>query len=217
LIKSVNNFIDFLQKLLSNENYINFISIIVVATTTYFVTKYNASKPNRIRVKQLQLENVYLPLHRLFLDIPSKTTAENALLYSKKIDDILNQHYVLVFPQLHKLNSSLSNELRANKNYNEILHIMKHQVDTDYELLKKVLGYPSENLYSIFIRMTFKQKAEYLVSCADLILIFGPIFLGPGIMISINPSWALLVSIVFSCLGIHIAFKLSDWVNNLKN
>jgi len=48
------------------------------------------------------------------------------------------------------------------RNYIVPLRILKHQVDTEYELLKKALGYPSENFYDIFIRMTKKQKWLYI-------------------------------------------------------
>lgn len=113
--------------LINNENYINYISIIVVALTTYQVTKYNASKPNKLKVKQLQLENIYLPLFRLFENIPSDISKADAIfLILKKITNILDNNYILAFPQLHKLNLILKQNILSNENYSETLRIMKH-------------------------------------------------------------------------------------------
>ena len=85
----MNDILQFIKNIfdtfINNDNYINFISIIVVAITTYHVTKYTTLKPNRLAIKQSQLENVYLPLHLLLINLPQSVSKSNALAYSKKI------------------------------------------------------------------------------------------------------------------------------------
>ena len=78
----------------------------------------------------------------------------DAFAYNKKIGNILDRHYVLAFPQLHRLNRTLKEQLVADLDYTETLQTIRHQVVIDYELLKKALGYPSESFRDLFIRMT---------------------------------------------------------------
>lgn len=153
------NILNGLKKLIllitNNANYINFLGTIIVAFTSYKVASYNASKPNKIKVKQLQLSNVYLPLFRLLENAPDNLSLQKAIYIHKKITNILDANYELAFPQLHQLNKSFGSD------YQKYFHRIKHIVATDYELLKKALGYPSENFVTIFIRMTFKQKNDF--------------------------------------------------------
>lgn len=177
----MNSILEYIQNIflqfLNNENYISLISIIVVAITTYYVTKYTTLKPSHLAIKQAQLENIYLPLHLVFRNLPQSISQSNALVYSKKISNILDRHYLLAFPQLHQLNQMLKSDIINNSDYEKILRIMKHQVDIDYELLKKRLGYPSENFHNIFIRMTFRQKAEFIVAWLNVFWMLIPIIL----------------------------------------
>ena len=154
---------------LGNTNYINFFSIIVVAFTSYQVAKYNASKPNKLKVKQSQLEFVYLPLYRLSIRNPHTISLTKAADIQKEIATILDEHYILAYPQLHTLNAELERTLYFKNGYNEVLKKIFHQVSVDYELLKKALGYPSENIFSIFIRMTNNQKMEYVLSRLNIL------------------------------------------------
>ena len=154
---------DFLTALINNENYVNAISIFVVAFTSYQVAKYNALKPNKLKIKQQQLEKVYLPLIRISLDLPKTLSPKQALEIQQKIDKILDEHYELAYPQLHQLNDELVKSIHSSKGYCEILNDIFHQVSIDYELLKKQLGYPSENMFNLFIRMTKRKKVEFLL------------------------------------------------------
>ena len=154
---------------LGNTNYINFFSILVVALTSYQVAKYNASKPNKLKVKQAQLEFVYLPLYRISIKNTQNLSLGQAIEVHKKIAIILDEHYVLAYPQLHTLNTELEKALYFETGYNELLKKIFHQVSVDYELLKKALGYPSENIFSIFIRMTNKQKLEYALAYLNVL------------------------------------------------
>ena len=63
---------------LNGENYINLFSIIIVAVTTYWVTKYNVLKPNKLNIKERQLDNIYLPLYKLFFEVSDEISPERA-------------------------------------------------------------------------------------------------------------------------------------------
>ena len=114
------------------------------------------------------MDFVYLPLYRISIRHSCSLSLEQALDVQMEINNILDKHYVYAYPQLHTLNEQLKNALANQRGYNEILRIMFHQISVDYELLKKVLGYPSENLISIFIRMTNPQKLEFALGYLNL-------------------------------------------------
>lgn len=166
----------FLTTLINNENYVNAISIFVVAFTSYQVAKYSALKPNKLKIKQQQLENVYLPLIRISLDVPKALSTKQALEIQQKINKVLDEHYELAYPQLHQLNDELAKAIHKSRGYCEILNDIFHQVSIDYELLKKQLGYPSENMFNLFIRMTKKKKLEFLLGHLNMIWICFIIF-----------------------------------------
>ena len=188
---------NFVLQLLNNENYIEVISMIVVAVTSYRIARYNASKPEKLKIKQLQFTNVYLPLFRVFSTLPHDITYNEATNFHADIYAILDKHYELVFPQLHELNQKLETDLLIKRNYQKTLLIMKHQVDVDYELLKKTLGYPSANFYDIFVRMTIHQKIMLIFSvlnfCAFLwlCLILLTAFSRP-----VNPNLLIISSVI---------------------
>lgn len=202
---------------LNNENYIETLSIIVVAITSYHIAKFNASKPNKLKIKQLQLTNVYLPLYRIFSEIPDDLPLSKALSIHNKTSNILDKNYELVFPQLHKLNSELKQCILSQDSYNSKIKIMKHQIEIDYELLKRTLGYPSENFLGIYKHMTFKQKAEFIISWCNVLWIIAP-----AIIIYI---WQRHFPDSFNLTGFWIVFfiimfvelRINRWVKNLKD
>ncbi|MBQ8429066.1 MAG: hypothetical protein IJX30_03105 [Clostridia bacterium] len=201
-------------EIINNANYISLISIFVVAFTTYRATKYTSTKPNRMAIKQSQLEKVYLPLFQIFDDVNLPLSIEEAQNYLNKIAEILNKNYVLAFPQLHVLCKELSHNIANNSNYNDTLRIIKHQVNIDYQLLKKHLGYPSENFHDIFIRMTIKQKLLSLLPWIDALWLFPVAILSiilaefsnlPGLLVfCIMIISAIIMSLVIILLKRHI-------------
>ena len=201
---------------LSGENYINLFSIMIVAVTTYWVTKYNALKPNKLRIKEQQLDNIYLPLYKLFHKMSDIVSTEEAIKYYDELLKVLEDNYLLAFPELHDLANALDNALKNKGNHTQILKRIKHQVGIDYELLKKALGYPSKNWHEIFIRMTFKQKVESIISWANVISIFIPVVL-------IYPLTKYFsISGIYICVGSYfiimfILNRLNLWSKNLKD
>lgn len=212
------DFFDAFMKLINNENYINFTSIVVVAISSYHIAKYNASKPNKLKIKQLQLSNVYLPLHRIFKNIPESPTKKQVLEVSNKVTNILDKNYELVFPQLHTLSKTFKSDIVKNGDFLKTLKNMKHQIDTDYELLKKSLGYPSENFYSIYVRMTFKQKATFIVSWINVFWVFAPVIIFTVFVpyLPKNTSAIIFAIALFAAFSIFM-WTINKWINNLKD
>ena len=75
-----------------NANYINLFGTIIAAFISYKTARYTASRPNKIKVKQLQLSNVYLPLFRMFESVPDDLTLQKAVYLHKKITNILDKN-----------------------------------------------------------------------------------------------------------------------------
>ena len=213
LLDSLKNII---TKIFNNSNYINIISIIVVAFTTYKVTKYTTTKPNRITIMQSQLEYVYLPLFRLFENITLPIQKDHASKICNEMFQILDKHYMLVFPQLNKLYQQLSKDIDNNLKYNETLYSIKHQINVDYNLLKKSLGYPSENFGKIFYRMTLKQKIRYIYPWIDatwLLWAMIPVYIIIKIF-KISRIWFILLILLSVILFIPIIQKIKKYINS---
>lgn len=198
----------------NNANYINFLNMFVVAFMSYKIAGYSASKPNKIKVKQLQLNNIYLPLFRLLENIQDDLSLQKAIYIHKKMTNILDANYELAFPQLHQLNKSFGHAILKNSDYQMYLHKIKHIVATDYELLKKSLGYPSENFFTIFIRMTFKQKMYSLISWVNVILVF---IVFTSTLFSNSSNHFVHDMLSLSIVMILPVIIINIWVLNLKD
>lgn len=214
--QSNNAFFEFVN----NGNYIELFSIVVVAITTYFVTKYTILKPEKQKIKQQQLNSVYLPLFRLFHNLPENIAKAKALEYHRKISNILDKYYEFVFPGLHELNDELRSQILKNRDYISTLRIMKHQIDIDYDLLKKSLGYPSANFIDIFIRMTVKQRVLWILSWVNAFYILAPIiFCIPlsRILLNLRSSTPIVLGSVIYIFVFIILLKINLWVQTLKD
>ena len=216
MVEIINTLKNSLVNFASNENYINIIGIIVVAITTYRVTKYSVLNPYRLKIKQQQLEYVYLPLFRLFSDMPQDISKTSALSFYEKISNILDKHYVLAFPQLHRLTLALKTDILKDLDYIKTIYSLKHQVDIDYELLKKSLGYPSENFYSLFVRMTPKQKYLCLSPLIDSLWILVPCFITFPLL-KILGIYSIFIFIPITLICGFILRKLNKFANSLKD
>lgn len=210
------NLTDLLSKFFNNENYISILGIFIAAFTTYRVTKYSALKPYRQNIKQSQLENVYLPLFRLLDKMPSDINKYSAITYNKKISHILDKNYLLSFPQLHRLNDTLKCEILTDKDYEKTLRIIRHQVCVDYELLKKSLGYPSENFFEIFSRMTKKQKLTCIFPWIDAFWLFIPALVS-YVLKDFFGKYILLIAILLSLFGAFSVYKLKTFIDAMND
>lgn len=140
----------------------DYIKVIVPSLITYLITKYSLSKPAKYEIKKQQFENVYLPLYLLTKQMMKPGEySKNLSLYIKKVDKIIFKNYQFVFPKTLKLFEKVK-LLEHSKNQN-IYHIMnfEFQIDTDYEKLKRELGYPTNSFFEIFKRLSWFNKIIY--------------------------------------------------------
>ena len=207
---------ELLISFLNNENYSSFTGLIITVYTSFLIAKLAAYWPNKLKVKQMQLDLVYLPLYRLFINLPPNINKKQALDLYEKINSILDEHYELALPQLHSFNLQLKESILEDRDYNKILHNIFHQVSVEYELLKKSLGYPAENSISIFIRMTSKQKCESIMSIVNVLWITSPIYAGIFAFLtssvdSLSASLGVFIFLTLPVLGLnHLVQKMKD-------
>lgn len=112
---------------------------------------------------------VYLPLYLLttqYISKPKKQVITNVGLYIKKVDKLIYKNYPLVNPKTLKLYEALKIEVsKSNFNFYFVSNF-KYQVITDYNVLKKELGYPSDNIINIIKQLNYLDKILFL---SDLI------------------------------------------------
>lgn len=162
---------------LNNSIFLQVFATIAASASSFWAARHSTSRPQKLHIKQLQLEHVYIPLYHVFMGLPQTLNTKQALYVHKKMSSILSKHYELAFPQLHSLNQELKTAILTNGDYNEKVHTIFHQISIDYELLKKELGYPSENFLSIFTRMTNKQKGLTIISYVNVFMCASPIWI----------------------------------------
>ncbi|ALU14562.1 hypothetical protein ACH52_1782 [Eubacterium limosum] len=132
------------------------------AIIAYIPARYNATKPMKLEIKKRQFEDVYLPLYKTIHKTDPKLMSDKD---KKTVLDIIKtiteSHIELVFPTLSKL--LLTSPIMIDEIYENI--------DTEYLLLKKTLGYPSENFFALFKRLSRKEKVLIIAPFIAIILI----------------------------------------------
>lgn len=204
---------------------IKIFSVLITVISTYFVAKYNSNTPRRLKIKQKQLDKVYLPIYKLLLpNIGSDVSKETALDLATNIQNILWDNYEFAYPTLHLLLKKFTSDIDSNNNYQATFNKICYQVSIDYDLLKKSLGYPSENLFGIFRRMNVQDKFSEILGWVNMFFLLNPIILIPlSIIPFINRNFLkLLVSnyILFFLLVIiqmHKKSSLDHFLNETNN
>ncbi|MBN1058586.1 hypothetical protein [Clostridium botulinum] len=164
---------------LTNDTLIKIITVIFTTVTTYLIAKYNSNTPRNLEIKQRQLDKVYLPIYKILVndfgyDI-DKNTAKN---YADKIKPILWDNYELVYPHLHKLFKDFYFAVNSTSdNYQKIYNEICYEIKTDYNLLKKTLGYPADSYLGLFFRMDMESKFREIFGWLNIILLFAPVIL----------------------------------------
>lgn len=195
---------------------INLISILITVFTTYRVTKYSVQKPNRLAIKQKQLDNAYLPLYLIFKDSPETISKLAAISYFKRMQSILSKNYILIYPELHDMHKCFGERLRNNQDYAPLFAAIKYQINIDYHLLKNDLGYPSTSKRDVFKHMTWKQKFARFPEEFDWLWICLS-FLLPILFKDLLGGWlSVFLSIVLSFITVFVIRKLRILTKKLK-
>lgn len=210
---------------ISGEDIIKIFSVLITVISTYFIAKYNSNTPRRLQIKQKQLDTVYLPIYKLLLpNIGSDIPKEMALHIATNIQNILWDNYEFAYPTLHLLLKKFTFDIDSNNNYQETFNKICYQVGIDYDLLKKSLGYPSENLFGIFKRMTIQDKFTEILGWINMFFLFCPLILIPlSVIPFVNQNFLKLLTANYSffllliIIQIHKKSSLDHFLNETNN
>lgn len=149
---------DFLKSIIESAK------ILIPSLITLLVTKYTLCKPQKQEIQKKQFERVYLPLYLLTQQYLASNYSKTSLpIYFKKIDKLVYNNYPLVYPKTLKLFAKLKTAYNSS-NFNKYhLANFQYQVESDYEKLKRALGYPTNSLFDFFKRLSFFNKIIYIV------------------------------------------------------
>lgn len=160
----------------TSNNLVEIFATFITITGTYFITKYQIINPNKIFIKQQQLENVYLPLYRLVIDpgtkVLDKIASDNIF---NKIENIIDENYLLLYPDLLESYSDLKRSVETNTQIEQSYTKFCNIIFYDYEKLKRYLGYPSESYKDFFSRVDTPTKLKEILSYFNLLILFSPI------------------------------------------
>lgn len=140
----------------------DYAKVLIPSLITYLVTRYSLLKPRRYEIRKEQFEKVYLPLYLLTKQLlASKDYQKNLPIYTRKFNKIVSQNYHLVYPKTIKLFDKL-----CNSNCSEEINLyhltnFEYQIYSDYEKLKRELGYPTSSFYDFFKRLSRFNKIMY--------------------------------------------------------
>lgn len=151
------------------DNFFKLLLVIIPSVITYFITKYNVQKPTKIQTKKAQFEKVYLPLYKLTYNKSEKTPTDELNQIAVQINKIIEKNFEFVFPGMQSLVDDLLEALKEphkkvkNLYYREIATELFHQINYDYEILKKQLGYPCKGTWQSFKRMVASKKIVFIL------------------------------------------------------
>ena len=145
-----------------NPQLIEYVKILLPSLITYLVTRYSLNRPRKNDIREKRFNFVYLPLYRITKQLltPDKYK-KNISLYIRKVDKIIYQNYQFVFPKTLKLFNRLKEEFQKEKPNLYHLSNFEYQIDSDYEKLKRELGYPTDSFVDFFKRLNFLDKLMY--------------------------------------------------------
>lgn len=176
----------------------DYAKILIPSLITYFATRYSLTRPYKYKIKEKQFDLVYLPLYLLttqYISKPKEQVITNISIYIKKVDKLIYKNYPFVNPKTLKPYEALKIEIsKSNFNFYFISNF-EYQVITDYNILKKELGYPSDNIINFIKQLNYLDRLLFfanlafiglaLISITTLILCiyegqllqsFGPLF-----------------------------------------
>ena len=160
----------------------DYAKVLIPSVITSFVTRYSLNRPRKYDIRKRQFEEVYLPLYLLTKQLlTADNYQENLSLFAKKFNKIVYANYPLVYPKTIKLFKKLISSHSDGKRNTYHLANFESQINTDYEKLKRELGYPTNSFFDFFKRLSGFNKIMY----------------GLFICISVFTIWAIIDSFLF--------------------
>lgn len=153
----------------------DYAKIVIPSLFTYLATRHSLNKPHKYDIKTKQFDLVYLPLYLLTLQYISDAKGnikDNLPIYLKKVDKLIYKNYPYVFPKTLKLFHELKIEASKERMNAYFISNFEYQVITDYNSLKKELGYPCDSLFNLIKRLNFWDKILFFVNfiCGSLFI-----------------------------------------------
>lgn len=143
--------------------FTDYVKVLIPSLITYFVTRYTLSRPRKYEIREKQFNLVYLPIYLLTKQlIATGNVNQNIDLYFRKIDKIIYKNYQYVFPKTIKLFDKLKYEYGKESQNNYHLNNYIYQIESDYEKLKRELGYPTSSVFEFFKRLSRFNKILYI-------------------------------------------------------
>lgn len=157
------------------EEYLSIISdyfkILVPSLITYLVTRYSLSRPRKYEIRSKQFDFVYLPLYLLSKQLISdRFSNENLSMFIRKANKIIYKNYPFVYPKTIKLFNKMKDSTDNGKKNTYYVTTFIYQIESDYEKLKRELGYPTNSFVDFFKRLNKIDKIFYFFSLLLLVL-----------------------------------------------
>lgn len=192
------------SKIIPDEFYpiiSDYAKVIIPSLITYFVTRYSLNRPRKYEIRKKQFENAYLQMYLLTKQLNPEKYNGNLSLYIRKMDKIIYKNYPLIFPRTLKLFHKLKSSISENTFNGYHLSNLILQIDSDYEKLKRDLGYPSNSFLDFFKQLSWFSKLMYLVLIATILFVIYAIcssfllFLSGDILNAISALFCAAVAI----------------------
>lgn len=147
----------------------DYAKILIPSFITFLITLYGYIRPKKFAIKEKQFELVYLPLYLLvkqYLRSPEEIQ-NNFQIFIRKVDKLIYKNYQFVYPKTLRLFENLKTS--SPKELPKLFQIsnFEYQVISDYEKLKRQLGYPTNTFLDFFKRLNKIDKIIYFI---DLML-----------------------------------------------
>ena len=198
------------------EEYYSVISdyakILIPAIVSFLVARFTLMHPKKRVIKEKQFELVYLPLYLLVKQYLENhnNEKENISLFIRKANKLIYKNYQYVFPKTLKLFDILKAEsLKISPSEYHISNF-GYQVISDYEQLRRELGYPTHSLIDSVKRL---NRLDKIIFFAHLFVSFTGIFCVANVYILfINKSYGELFWNLITLCVIALLFYIMSQI-----
>ena len=144
---------------------LDYAKIAIPSLITFLATRYGLMRPKKHAIREKQFELFYLPLYLLVKQYlcSSEDKQKNLHLFIQKTGKLIYKNYQFVYPKTLRLFDIL--KVESSKTKPNIYHIsnFEYQVISDYEKLKRELGYPTNTFLDSFKRLNKLDKLIYFL------------------------------------------------------